>query len=217
MARTIAIGDIHGCATALLRLVEQINPQPEDILVPIGDYVDRGPDSRRVMVRLIELSTECHLVPILGNHDEMMLRARDSQSELQFWLRFGGEATLDCYRPTGQMDSIPDAHFDFLKSCVPYFETETHIFTHANFKPDVPFDRQDGHTMRWLSLREYQPSARHCSGKTVIVGHTPQKEILHQGFMMCIDTGCCNGGWLSAIDIESGDTWQVNNRGEARS
>ena len=68
--RTIAIGDIHGCSAALDALVEAIRPRPEDCIVTLGDYINRGPDSRGVIERLIELTRRCRLLPILGNHDQ---------------------------------------------------------------------------------------------------------------------------------------------------
>ena len=73
MPRTIAIGDIHGCAIALAKLIEAVAPQPDDTVVPLGDYVDRGIDSRGVIDQLISLAGRCRVVPILGNHEEMLL------------------------------------------------------------------------------------------------------------------------------------------------
>ena len=76
LPRTIAIGDIHGCSTALASILLAIDPQPEDTIITLGDYVNRGMDSKGVLDVLIELSGRCRLIPILGNHDEMMLKAR---------------------------------------------------------------------------------------------------------------------------------------------
>jgi serine/threonine protein phosphatase 1 len=217
MAKTIAIGDIHGCSAALAALVDAIGVEPDDMIVPLGDYVDRGSDSKGVLDQLIELGKRCRLVPILGNHEEMLFRARDNRADLHFWLSCGGEATLDSYGKTRQLDLVPPEHLDFLESCLPYFETETHVFLHANYKPTVPIAELDEYTIRWLSLRDYVPPERHASGKTVIVGHTPQSEILDLGFLVDLDTGCCYGNWLTALDVTSGQVWQANERGELRS
>lgn len=216
MPRTIAIGDIHGCSTALARVVELIAPKPDDVVVPLGDFVDRGIDSKGVIEQLLALRDRCCLVPILGNHEEMMLRARASQRDLRGWLDWGGLACLDSYGSTGQIDLIPRRHFDFLESCRTYFETERHFFAHANYQPDVPLDRLDIYTLRWLSLRDYVPPRPHCSGKVAIVGHTPQRDCLDLGYLKCLDTGCCYGGWLMALDVDSGQSWQVNAQGEER-
>ena len=86
MPRTIAIGDIHGCSTALAKLIELIDLQADDVLVPLGDFVDRGIDRKGVIDQLISLGDRCRLVPILGNHEEMMLGAREGWSDLRFWI-----------------------------------------------------------------------------------------------------------------------------------
>ena len=94
--RTIAIGDIHGCSAALRAILDAIRPMPDDLIVTLGDYVDRGPDSRGVLERLIELAGECRLVPILGNHDDMLIQALDGLHATTF-LAMGGTATLASY------------------------------------------------------------------------------------------------------------------------
>lgn len=208
MSRTIAVGDIHGCSFVLNSILAHIGPRPDDTIITLGDYVDRGMDSRGVLDLLIELSGRCRLIPILGNHDEMMLRARDSRAALRNWMEFAGITTLDSYGASGQIDSIPDEQFEFLKSCIPFFETETHVFTHANYDPTLPFERQDPRTLRWLSLHEHQPEP-HFSGKTVVVGHTPQVEIFDLGHLVCIDTGCGYFGKLTAMEIETGRRWET--------
>jgi len=211
--RLIAIGDIHGCATALVHLLQAINPQPEDVIVTLGDYINRGHDSKGVLDQLIALEGRCQYVPILGNHEEMLLGAREGKGDFKFFLACGGITTLDSYGSTGRLDLIPAEHWAFLKRCRQFHETERHIFMHANYKPDVPLDQLDGHTLRWLSLRDYVPDRLHCSGKEAILGHTPQSEVLNLGVLKCIDTGCCTGGWLTALEVETGQVWQVDERG----
>ena len=213
--RTIAIGDIHGCSTAVAALLQAVDPQPDDTIITLGDYVDRGFDSKGVLDQLIALADRCNLAPLLGNHDQMMLHARDGKSDFQFWLNCGGIAALDSYGSSGQMDLIPAAHFRFLQRCLSYFEADTHFFVHANYKPDLPLDKQDDHTLRWLSLRDFVPEP-HISGKIAVLGHTPQTDVLDLGHVICLDTGCCNGGWLTALDVVSGQRWQVDERGQRR-
>lgn len=200
---------------ALAALLQAIDPQPDDTIVALGDYVDRGLDSKGVLDQLIALSDRCRLVPLLGNHDEMMLRARHGKDDFRFWLNCGGITALDSYGSTGRLDLIPAVHFRFLERCLPYFETDTHMFLHANYRPDLPLDRQDDRTLRWLSLRDFVPGP-HCSGKVAILGHTPQPDVLDLGHLICLDTGCCNGGWLTALDVDSGVMWQVDERGQLR-
>src|SRR2546430_524502 len=102
MARTIAIGDIHGWSAALAAIIDAVMPGPDDTIVTLGDYVDRGPDSRGVLEQLVGLAERCHLVPLLGNHEEMMLGAREGRDDLRFWLKNGGGDTLASYGVNGQ-------------------------------------------------------------------------------------------------------------------
>ena len=92
--RIIAIGDVHGCSAALAALVRAIDPAGLDTLVFLGDYIDRGPDSRGVLEQVIALAQRCTVVPLLGNHEEMLLAALEGQSELRYWLKFGGTEAL---------------------------------------------------------------------------------------------------------------------------
>ena len=214
-SRVIAIGDIHGCSIALSALIAAINPQRDDTVVTLGDYVDRGADSKGVLDQLMDLSKRCHLIPILGNHDEMMLHSRLNHTDLENWMSVGGDASLESYGPNSTLEQIPLKHFQFLEQCVSYFQTDTHFFVHANYDPHLPLDQIDDDTIRWLSLRDYIPGP-HDSGKIAVVGHTPQPEVLDLGHLICIDTNCWDGGWLTALDVVSGRTWQVDIKGNCR-
>jgi len=103
-ARTIAIGDIHGCSLAMAALIDAIRPHPEDTIITLGDYINRGPDSRGVLDRLIDLGRRCRLVPILGNHDQMLLDVRSGKYPIYWLLDIGGTATLDSYGPGRDLD-----------------------------------------------------------------------------------------------------------------
>jgi predicted MPP superfamily phosphohydrolase len=103
--RLFVIGDIHGCATGLKTLNEAIDPQPEDTVVLLGDVIDWGPDSRDCVRQVIELSNRCRLVLVRGNHEEMLFAALESQSELRYWLKFGGEETVKSYGYRGRESS----------------------------------------------------------------------------------------------------------------
>jgi serine/threonine protein phosphatase 1 len=215
--RTIAIGDIHGCSTALNALIDTIRPRPDDTIVTLGDYIDRGPDSRGVLNRLVDLSRRCRLIPLLGNHDQMLLDVRSGKYPIYWLLDIGGTTTLDSYGPGRDLALIPDEHYEFLEGCVDFYENETHIFVHANYYPDIPMKEQPVGMLRWESLRDGIPDP-HVSGKTVIVGHTAQHdgEILDLGHLKCIDTYCYGGGWLTAFDVRTEEIWQANERGEIR-
>ncbi len=221
--RTIAIGDIHGCRCALETLLTAINPQPHDTIVALGDFVDRGPDSCGVLDRLIKLESQCHLIPILGNHDEMFLGAIEGIGSTSGWCNVGGRETLQSYglrlsaTRAEIAAAVPNRHVDFLNRCLPWFETETHFYVHANYLPDHALNEIDGYWLRWLSLREYTPPA-HENGKVAIVGHTRQTsgEIFDVDYLKCIDTACYAGQWLTALEVDTGKLWQANDRGEMR-
>jgi len=215
--RIIAVGDIHGYTAALDALLAAIDPRPQDTLVALGDFVDRGPDSRGTLERLIALDKQCRLVPILGNHDEMLLDICAGRTDLVGeWLLFGGDATLASYG--GRVpEGVPRQHVDFLQSCRAFYETDRHLFVHASYDPDLALEDQPGHVLRWESLKFRQPGP-HCSGKTAILAHTAQKncEILDLGHLKCIDTWIYGGGWLTALEVHSGRVWQVDQSGTMR-
>lgn len=218
MPRTIAIGDIHGCATALEKLLEEIKPTASDTLIGIGDYVDRGMESSRVIDILIELVARCRFIPLIGNHEIMMYRAivaPAARTDYQFWYQHGGNATLASYG--GEISNIPQHHLTFLSHCQRYFETDTHFFLHANYEPDVLLDKQPDEVIFWQHIGPIPPGM-HRSGKVGIVGHTPQPEgeILDLGHLKVIDTYCYGDQWLTAVDVGSGQVWQANNRGQFR-
>ncbi len=220
MKRTLAIGDIHGCLTALQTLLDLVQPEANDQLITLGDYVDRGPDSRETLELLIALYDQGRLIPLRGNHDEMMLYSRHDWHERSMWLRFGGVETLASYghRATDEhYDHVPERHWKFLAEDLRnHYETETHLFVHAVADPDQPLSEQDTATLLWNRLTK---PIRHYSGKRLICGHTRQDSglPLDLGPTVCIDTAIYEPyGWLTCLDVNSGHFWQANQRGETR-
>lgn len=213
--RTIAIGDIHGCGKALRTIIEEIDPSADDTLVFMGDYVDRGPDSRGVIEQLLELQPRTNLIPLLGNHEIMFLSVASGKADEQMWLACGGAATLTSYG--GALQHVPDSHLEFLRGCHNYWEDAQNIFVHAFYAPGLPMDQQPEQTMFWEHLPPVIPN-RHISSKRVIVGHTPQEsqEVLDMGHLVCVDTYCFGGGWLTAFDTATGDVWQADRKGHVR-
>lgn len=215
--RLIAIGDIHGCIAALQAVWKAIDPKPEDTIVILGDMVDRGPDSKGVVDSLIHYSKQTKVVVLQGNHEEMMLDVvREKQPPFR-WLQYGGVDTLDSYGFAGDLGVIPAEHLAFFESMVDYYETENHLFIHANYDPKLPLDQQSVAHLRWLKLSDTTPPS-HVSGKRAIVGHTHDYdgEIFDVGHLICIDTYCYGGGWLTAIDVHSGEVWQADKEGTLR-
>jgi serine/threonine protein phosphatase 1 len=215
--RLIAIGDVHGCAHALDALLEAIRPAAADTLVFIGDMVDQGPETKSVLERIIELRSACRIVLIEGNHEEMMFAAREREAAQRYWENCGGALTIDSYHFGGRLSDIPEAHWQLLADCLPYYETDEFIFTHANYLPDEPMELQPGHELRW-SVLEPKKVRPHLSCKTVFVGHTEQRdcEVLDLGFVVCIDTACWKYGWLTAIDVRTKHLWQASKWGILR-
>jgi calcineurin-like phosphoesterase family protein len=222
-SRTIAIGDIHGCSDALSAVIDAVAPEPEDTIVPLGDIIDRGPDSRGVLDQLIALATRCRLIPVMGDHEQMLLDAFDDLPTVGRWLNSGGADTVRSYgwKPGGPRrglaDWIPEPHRAFLNSCRDYHETATHLFVHAGLVPELPIWKQPGLALRWR-VTDVRTAERHCSGKVTVVGHTPQRsgEVLDLGFLVCIDTDCVRGGWLTALDTTTGQVWQADRNGKLR-
>ena len=215
--RLFAIGDIHGCLAALDRLLDEINPQPQDLVVTLGDYVDRGPNSCGVVNRLIELGSHTRLVGILGNHEQMMLDVIRHGDPHHAWLRYGGLETLESYGFTGDLNFLPAEQERFFDALGDYFEFQDYIFMHAGYDPQLPLDQQTTEMLRWYSLTQGIPGP-HISGKTAVVGHTANREgaILDAGHLLCLDTYCYGGGWLTAMELHTRRTWQVSPEGELR-
>jgi serine/threonine protein phosphatase 1 len=216
--RTLAVGDIHGCDVALRTLLEQVAPRSEDRIVFLGDYIDRGPASREVVESLLGLSRKCAPVFLRGNHEAMILDARDDTLKSNVWQSYGGFEALISYRAEYSQQwatLIPDSHWNFLERTARYFETEKHIFVHACLDAEADMDDQPDWLLYWESLDRLKP---HKSGKRIICGHSPQRsgQILDLGFALCIDTGAVNGGWLTCLDVSSGNWWQSNDSGETR-
>ncbi|MEA5533571.1 metallophosphoesterase family protein [Crocosphaera sp. XPORK-15E] len=217
--RTLAVGDIHGCSTAFDCLLDAVQLQPEDKLITLGDYVDKGPNSNEVLNRLLELYQNHQLIPLKGNHEMAMLAARQEGRSQDFWLAIGGKETLESYHKQGNLPSlahIPDEHWDFIdRHCLDWYETDDHIFVHANLDPDLPLKKQSEHDLFWQKLYPRDP---HYSGKTVICGHTSQKDgqPVNLGHQICLDTWACGDGWLSCLDVDTGKLWQTNQKGQVR-
>ena len=213
--RQFAIGDIHGCSIALERLDRELRFRADDLVVTLGDYVDRGPDSKGVIDYLIGLSSRCHLVALRGNHEIMMLRARHDRLALTDWLSCGGDSTLDSYGARS-FEQVPASHWTFLEETVNFHEADRDFFVHANAYPDFALADQPDYMLFWEFFGDPSP---HQSGRRMICGHTPQKSGRPKGLghAVCIDTHAHGGGWLTCLDCRTGLYWQANQKGELQS
>lgn len=216
--RLFAVGDVHGCSTALKTLIETIAPLPVDTIVFLGDVIDYGPDTRGVIEQLIELAGRCRLILIQGNHEEMLFSALKSRDSRRYWESCGGATTRREYPECGDDILILPEHLAFLRErCVDYFETDDFLFLHANYYPNRRMEEQSSRSLRWEFVDPLQ-MARHYSGKTALVGHTTRTDgrVFDLGFLVMLDTGASMGGWLSALEINTGSIIQTNQRGRAR-
>ncbi len=213
MSRLIAIGDIHGCDFALETLLTELKLTPQDTIVGLGDYVDRGPNSSRVLDILIDLVTKCRFIPLIGNHEIMMFKGMNGRRDFDFWLNHGGQAALSSYG--GDPRNVPAHHMAFLSHCLRYHESPNHVFVHACYDPYVSLDDQPDQLLFWQHIFDDVPPPLE-SGKVVVVGHTPQQDgtIRNLGHILMLDTNCYGNGWLTAVDVNSGNVWQANNFGE---
>ncbi len=203
MGRTFVIGDIHGCHQALVGLLAEIDPDPAaDTIVFLGDYIDRGPDSREVLDEILALQERFpRLIPLMGNHEQMFLDYLAGRGK-DFFLMAGGLQTLQSYGCAAPFEEecrqrIPAAHFRFLRNLLPCWEDAEHIFVHAGLKPGVHLSQQPPEWLLWA--REKFLDSSHDFGKHVVFGHTPMPEALREPNRTGIDTGAVYGGSLSCL------------------
>jgi serine/threonine protein phosphatase 1 len=213
--RLLAIGDIHGCDVALEVLLSELAPRSDDTVVILGDVIDRGPNTNRCLEILLDLGRSCHLIGLLGNHEEMLLSALAGGRWLTSWLQFGGAEMVESYG--GDFANVPDAHLDFIRAWRDYYETEREIFAHATPHFDIPMDEQPAEYLRWNRISGTEPP--HVSGKRIICGHTAQREGIPLAFQgwVCLDS-CAYGprGALSGMDVNKDIIYQADQRGNFR-
>ena len=169
---TFAIGDIHGRFDLLDRAIGTISRHAAGAshqVICLGDYVDRGPDSRRVVETLMELSVRACWTCLMGNHEEMMIQAlrTSRRSELDRWLDNGGDATLESYG-----DSVPPSHLAWMDSLALTCRDANRLYVHAGVEPDVAIDAQKKRSLLWIRERflAAEPASLPCH---VVHGHTP--------------------------------------------
>lgn len=203
--RVYAIGDVHGCATELESLIAELRIDRDTLVVFLGDYVDRGVDSRRVIDIVIGLGERCEVVPLMGNHEAMFLDFLERPESVGsgLFILNGGSSTLANYAgPSGAFD-IPQAHIEFLKSLKPFHETESHFFVHAG----VPLKKKLRDLDPWLDREAFLwtrgpfLSTSHRWEKIIVHGHTPSEHPERRPNRINIDTGCVFGGNLTAYDV----------------
>lgn len=213
--RVYAVGDIHGCAEQLAALhaliAEDLASRPIEapLLVHIGDYVDRGPDTRGVIARLAD-GPPIKGVPtvnLLGNHESTMIEAlAGERAAATDWLFAGGRPTLESYKvdPDGPRDrwraALPDSHLAFLHGLSLMHREGGYVFVHAGVRPGVGLEAQARDDL--LRMRQPFLYSEADFGAVVVHGHTPVKAAVVRHNRIAIDTGAVFGGKLTCLVLE---------------
>ncbi len=213
----IAIGDIHGCAQSLDALLDQLDPSDDDHLIFVGDYIDRGPDSKGVVDRLIDLREDVACTFLRGNHEALMLGYLD-QGAFNLWRINGGVATLQSYIESGAVIEIPEDHADFVRETKLYYETDDYFFVHAGLKAEwtIKENREKAGEEVYLWERSHLEAGDDelAWEKTVVCGHTPHADPIDREKLLMIDTGCVyhmqpEMGTLTAVRLPEREFVQV--------
>ncbi|NJN76270.1 MAG: serine/threonine protein phosphatase [Synechococcaceae cyanobacterium RL_1_2] len=211
--RQIVIGDIHGHFHALRALLNFMEPTQDDQIYFLGDLIDRGPHSNKVVELVMEHNYAC----LRGNHEEMLLdtiASHDWNSEIaQAWLKSGGNQTITSYR-----GEIPAHHLEWIAQLPHYIDLGDYWLVHAGVDPEKPLTEQDSEQFCWVrNIFHYHPEA-YFPNKTIITGHTltfnfpkakPGQIVGGPGWL-CIETGVYHrySGWLTALDLNSQEVYQ---------
>lgn len=227
--RIFVVGDIHGCYKELLALWKILNEDlgigPEkDLLVFLGDYVDRGPNVKGVVDILLHIKA---LLPdtifLRGNHEEMfMVYINEGKfSSNRSYHNCGGIETIRSYGfPIAELseryftfNDLAPGHRDFYESLIDMVVTSHYIFVHGGIDPDKPLHKQSDIDIMWSRYFEGRP---HDFEQTVVYGHTPCSEYphLHLPHYINMDTGCVFGGYLSCLELRSMIVYQVEEGGD---
>ena len=219
--RLYVIGDIHGRSDLLDRMIGEISrdlevsPVDESLTVTLGDYIDRGPDSRGVLDRLAGNPFPTAFVALKGNHEDLFETFLRDPSIADAWRHLGGLETLHSYGvPVGALmmgrnyheaaqalqAAVPPAHFEFLRALKTSLTVGGYFLCHAGIRPGVPLDRQSEHDL--LSIRDEFLSSKSDFGKIVVHGHTPIERPEMLPNRINIDTGAFMTGRLTCVVLE---------------
>lgn len=202
MPRYIAITDIHGELSKLESVLSKIETREDDIFVFMGDYIDRGPDSKGVIDRVIAQSETHKCVYLMGSHEYAYLHARqkDSYYDYLFW-NYGGPATVKSY---GSFENIYNIHGEFLDNLKFYYLTDKYLFVHAGINPNYSLEEQDETDFVYIRGAFYNHP--HNLPQKIIFGHTEFDEPQIQKDKICIDLGCgkYKNAHLCALILDEG-------------
>jgi len=215
--RLYVVGDVHGCARELETLLAALPLERGDTLAFIGDYIDRGPDSRAVVDMMLDLRRRDDVTTVFleGNHEAMCLAYLGRGGQwAEAWRMNGGVQTLRSYGMSPQVpgpraaEEFPRAHVEFFESLRMSFTAGRFLLVHAGIRPGRTLEEQDPEDLLWI--REEFIGSRHSLPQTIVFGHTPQRHVLVDlPYKIGIDTGCVYGGRLTAVELSEGVLHQV--------
>jgi serine/threonine protein phosphatase 1 len=205
---TFAIGDIHGCLDKLTELLDQCRRfakgRPSTFIF-LGDYIDRGPNSRGVVQTVLDMKVAepNRVIALAGNHEDL-LSLTDTSAGMGRWLANGGGATLRSYAVTSPKD-LPADHVAFLRDLPTYHDDGRRLFVHAGVRPGIPLDQQTRDDLLWI--REPFLSSPIDHGRLVIHDHMPTRDGKPNIRPNCInlDTGAVFGQTLTAAVFVVGE------------
>jgi serine/threonine protein phosphatase 1 len=205
--RKFAIGDIHGCLDKLEDLLAKIAPRPDDVLIFLGDYIDRGENTKEVIETLIKLSSHCKCIFLRGNHEDMFIEYMEFGTNRGIFLSNGGDMTILSYTgertTTGKVLSgvLPHDHRAFITTLEWLYEDDGYIYVHAGIRAGIPLVFQDKMDLIWIRQEFYKASTG--LDKKIIFGHSPFIEPFIRYDKIGIDTGAVYGRYLTAIELPS--------------
>lgn len=224
-----AIGDIHGRDDLFADLLERIDVDRrnraagEAVLILLGDLVDRGPDSAKVVDRALRLRDGFdRMHHLIGNHEECMLAALDGDVRaLRYFVRIGGDATVRSYMQNDRVYDassfedlaelfpaiVPSSHVDFLKKGEDLIQYGDYAFVHAGVREAVPLHRQATPDLRWIRGEFLNSKADH--GAIIVHGHSISTEVEERSNRIGIDTGAYASGRLTAIGLAGTERWFI--------
>lgn len=210
--RRFVIPDIHGCFLSLKHLIEQLSLQKDDELYFLGDYINKGPDSKGVMDYIRQLQHVYSVICLKGNHEQMLMDALKSDEKESQFLERGGRATIASFG-LESVKQIPQAYFDWINNLPYYHYLPDYILVHAGFNFGLPNHLDDKQAM--LTIRSFVVDLAKVEGKTVLHGHVPNTlELIRSNILnpnmehLSLDNGCVYSdregmGNLIAWEIES--------------
>jgi serine/threonine protein phosphatase 1 len=210
MPLTYAIGDIHGSLDKLKSLIaacEEDASGREMILLFLGDYIDRGPESAGVVRFVLSLQQEMpeRIIALKGNHEAWALAILDGEVPVASWLLNGGATTLESYG-VGDVEDLPRAHLDWMRSLRLTYDDGRRFFVHAGVDPQRPLDGQEESALLWI--REPFLDDERDYGRLVVHGHTPlasgQPDL--RSNRLNLDTAAVFGGPLTAAVFNDAQT-----------